>query len=115
MAMLREWIWSHRAILCQARIRAVGRNRFVMRERSPRLADITAVTLLLLLVSVVCWQRAIYDSWLLRFDVATQFVSWYHFLGENVRRLRCLPGIPTISVARHSRGIPCPAGCICRP
>jgi hypothetical protein len=46
MAMLREWIRSARAILCQAYSRWRP-EPFVMRERS-RLADITAVTLLLL-------------------------------------------------------------------
>jgi hypothetical protein len=45
------------------------------------------VSLLLLLVALVCWHRATFDSWLLRYDVATQFVPWYHFLGQNVRAL----------------------------
>lgn len=40
---------------------------------------------MLSLVGLVAWNRFVFDSWLLRYDVFTQFLPWYHHLGARLR------------------------------
>jgi hypothetical protein len=45
----------------------------------PVLFGLAALTLL------TAWNRAVFDGWLLRFDLFTQIIPWYAYLGERLR------------------------------
>lgn len=66
-----------------------------------RVADASALIVLLGLVGLVAWNRFTFDSWLLRYDIYTQFLPWYHYLGERVGELD-VPGWNP----RHLSGTP---------
>lgn len=51
------------------------------------IGDAWALLVLLALTVLVAWNRFVFDSWLSRFDVYTQFLPWYHYLGERTREL----------------------------
>ncbi len=59
--------------------------RFLKRLPQQCAGDIIAVGVLLMLTGLVAWNRMAFDAWLLRYDVYTQFLPWYHHLGEHVR------------------------------
>lgn len=64
----------------------VGSDRSPASARpSIPLADAYALTVLLVLTALVAWHRFVFDSWLSRFDIYTQFLPWYHYLGERTR------------------------------
>ena len=48
-------------------------------------ADLMALAVLVGLIAATAWNRMTFDAWLLRFDIYTQFLPWYHYLGEQVR------------------------------
>ena len=50
-----------------------------------RAADLAALAVLAGIVTVVAWNRFVFDTWLTRFDLYTFFLPWYHFLGERLR------------------------------
>lgn len=56
-------------------------------RRRFRFPDGLALTMLLGLTAIVAWNRADFDSWLTRYDMYTQFLPWYEYLGDRVARL----------------------------
>lgn len=50
----------------------------------PRATDVGAVFVLLALTGLVAWNRFAFDVWLTRYDIYTQFLPWYHYLGERI-------------------------------
>lgn len=51
---------------------------------SPR--DLSALAMLFVASVIVTLNHAQFDVWLARYDVYTQFIPWYHYLGERLRQ-----------------------------
>ncbi|HEV2073043.1 MAG TPA: YfhO family protein [Thermomicrobiales bacterium] len=47
--------------------------------------DGRAIAVFLFMVALVAWNRFAFDSWLSRFDIYTQFLPWYDYLGDRTR------------------------------
>ena len=58
---------------------------------APALADLIAISALLIITIVVASNRFVFDSWLTRMDLLTFFLPWYTFLGDRLREF-AVPG-----------------------
>lgn len=58
---------------------------------APALADLLAITALLVVTAAVAANRFVFDSWLTRMDLLTFFLPWYTFLGDRLREF-AVPG-----------------------
>lgn len=56
-----------------------------LRCRLRRHPDALALTGLVALTLLVAWNRIVCDGWLPRFDLFTQIIPWYAYLGEQLR------------------------------
>ncbi|MBW3633296.1 MAG: hypothetical protein KY456_09735, partial [Chloroflexi bacterium] len=49
--------------------------------------DVRALAALSAMLTLIAGNRLVFDSWLARFDIFTQFLPWYAYLGERLRAL----------------------------
>ena len=49
--------------------------------------DVPALAALAAFLTLVTWNRLAFDAWLARFDIFTQILPWYAYLGERLRAL----------------------------
>jgi hypothetical protein len=54
-------------------------------------ADGRALLAFAVLTTIVAWNRLVFDDWLTRLDIFTQYLPWFTFLGERLRALD-IPG-----------------------
>lgn len=66
---------------------ATAEKRPASGKLSAGVQDAVTILIFLALTAIVAWNRFVFDSWLSRFDVYTQFLPWYHYLGERTREL----------------------------
>src|SRR4051812_24170546 len=47
--------------------------------------DWAAITILVVLIALVVWNRASFDMWVSRVDILQAYLPYYSFLGEHLR------------------------------
>lgn len=66
--------------VCQTQERARAWAAFTGRR-----GDVLALGTLCVVVGLIVWNRLAFDSWLARFDIYTQYLPWFAYLGRRLR------------------------------
>ena len=76
--------------------------------------DVQALIFLISLTLLTAWNRIAFDGWLPRFDLFTQIIPWYAYLGKQMRAGEIPGWNPYQGAAHPSPATRCRGGCTFR-